>query len=87
MNPGWKSLPYHEHAHLTTIDKLKEIHRSFYSKTRAFLANKEIYRPFLLISRAQGESGKNEQPTQTSQRGPPEARGPTPNSAASVASA
>jgi len=32
--------------------------------------------PFLLNSRAQGVSGKNEQSTQTPWRGAPEARGP-----------
>jgi len=34
------------------------------------LANYEIYQPFLLNSRAQGVSGKSEQPSQTPWCGP-----------------
>jgi len=42
---------------------------------------------FLLISQAQGVSGKNEYSTQTPWRGAPRGRGPGPNAAASTASA
>jgi len=37
--------------------------------TRAIFVNNEIYMVFLLISQAQGVSGKNEQSTQTPWRG------------------
>jgi len=42
--------------------------------TRALVVNHEMYKPFLLNSRAQGVSGKNEQSTYTQWRGAPEAR-------------
>jgi len=48
-------------------------------------ANNDIYKPFLLNSRAQGVSGKNEQPAQTSWRGA--CRGAGPNATASGVSA
>jgi len=48
-------------------------------------ANNVIYKPFLLNSRAQGLSGKNEQPSQRPWLGVPKAAGP--NAAVSVASA
>jgi len=44
-------------------------------ETRTFFASNEIYRAFLLNSRAQGVSGKNEQPTETPWRGAPQKRG------------
>jgi len=52
---------------------------------RALFANNDIYKPLLLYSRAQGVSGKNEQPAQTPWRGVPRSAGS--NAAASVASA
>ena len=44
--------------------------------TRAFFVKNEIYMAFLLISQAQGVSGKHEQSAQTPWRGAPEARDP-----------
>jgi len=48
-------------------------------------AETKIYKPLLLNSRAQGVSGKNEQPTLTLWRGAPRSLGP--NATASVESA
>ena len=39
-------------------------------QTRSLLANNEIHKPFLLNSRVQGVSGKNERSSQTPWRGP-----------------
>ena len=50
--------------------------------TRAWFANNEIYMAFLLNSRAQGVSGKNDQPIQKPWRGVH--RGARPNADASA---
>jgi len=70
---------------LITFDIITVKLLSSFVQARYLFVNNEIYKPFLLNSRAQAVCGKNEQFAQTPWRGAPRSAGP--NAAESVASA